>query len=80
MEDPDNPVVYNIQNGDYVVFSGVGGMTELNDGKPRQINNCKKFDFTIGDVSGYSPYTTGGYFTQVKMPVKMSFVSIFFVQ
>lgn len=53
-------------------------MTELNDGKPRQIKIVNKYEFTIGNVSGYSPYTTGGYFTQVKMPVKMSFVSKFF--
>ena len=29
------------QSGDLVVFSEVEGMTELNDGKPRKIKNCK---------------------------------------
>ena len=30
-----------LQDGDEVVFSEVEGMTELNDGKPRRIKNCK---------------------------------------
>ncbi|XP_032067947.1 ubiquitin-like modifier-activating enzyme 7 isoform X2 [Thamnophis elegans] len=61
------------RNGDWVTFSEIEGMTQLNGSNPRQI--CAKGNNTleIGDTSSFSPYQHGGIITQVKMPQKHSF-------
>ncbi len=51
-------------------------MTELNGCAPRKIKVLGPYTFSIGDTSGMSDYTRGGIVTQVKMPQKVSFVSI----
>ncbi|VDP50238.1 unnamed protein product [Soboliphyme baturini] len=63
---------HGFQDGDYVRFSEVVGMTELNNALPRKItvkNPCK---FNIGDVSKFSDYVEGGKAKQVKMPSRMA--------
>lgn len=47
--------------GDYVMVTGVGGMTELND-KLYQITVVDSDNFTLDDINatGYSAYTAGG--------------------
>jgi len=62
------------EDGELVVFTEVKGMTELNDGVPRKVKNCKPHSFEVDcDVSGYGPYTGGGIVTQVKQPKQLSF-------
>jgi len=64
---------HDLETGDYVVFSQVEGMTELNDGKPRPITVTGPFTFTIEDTSNYHEYVRGGVVTQVKMPQTLEF-------
>uniref|UniRef100_A0A670Z9D8 Ubiquitin like modifier activating enzyme 7 n=1 Tax=Pseudonaja textilis TaxID=8673 RepID=A0A670Z9D8_PSETE len=65
-------------DGDWVMFSEIEGMTQLNGSKPRQICVKGKNTLEIGDTSSFSPYQHGGIITQVKMPQKHSYVAIYF--
>lgn len=69
-------VRHGFETGDYVTFTEVQGMTELNDCEPMQITVKGPYTFTIGDTSGFSAYKTGGYVKQVKMPKTVSFLSM----
>ncbi|CZT99417.1 hypothetical protein PFAG_03910 [Plasmodium falciparum Santa Lucia] len=60
------------EEGDYVQFSNVEGMTEINN-KIYKIKNLKKYTFEIGDTSLYSEYIKGGICTQVKKHLKLNF-------
>ncbi|CAL4109432.1 unnamed protein product [Meganyctiphanes norvegica] len=67
---------HGFEDGDYVTFSEVQGMTELNGCKPRKIEVLGPFTFSIGDTSGFSDYVRGGIVTQVKMPKAINFKSM----
>jgi ubiquitin-activating enzyme E1 len=67
---------HGLEDGDFVTFSEVQGMTELNGCKPLKISVKGPYTFTIGDTSNFSAYKTGGIFTQVKMPKTIKFVSV----
>lgn len=67
---------HGLEDGDFVTFTEVQGMTELNNCEPRKISVKGPYTFTIGDTSGFQDYKTGGIFTQVKMPKIIDFVSI----
>lgn len=78
----DNPAIVScvdderleFQDGDLVVFSEVHGMTELNDGKPRRIKNCRAYSFTLEeDTTNFGSYEKGGIVTQVKQPKVLNF-------
>lgn len=63
-------------DGDFVVFTEVRGMTELNDGKPRKVKNVKAHSFHLEeDTSKFGPYEGGGIVTQVKPPKVLEFKS-----
>ncbi|XP_063225748.1 ubiquitin-like modifier-activating enzyme 1 [Bacillus rossius redtenbacheri] len=64
---------HGLEDGDYVTFSEVQGMTELNGCEPKKISILGPYTFSIGDTSGYSEYVRGGMVTQVKMPKILSF-------
>jgi len=66
---------HGFQDGDFVVFREVMGMTELNDGKPRQIKVSGPFSFTIEDTSSYTAYISDGIVTQTKVAHNISFSS-----
>lgn len=66
---------HGFQDGDYVTFSEVQGMTELNGCPPRKINVIGDFTFSIGDTTNMGDYTRGGIATQVKMPIALNFNS-----
>ncbi|NXP07249.1 UBA1 enzyme, partial [Thinocorus orbignyianus] len=58
---------------DLVTFSGVEGMTELNDQEPirvRALGGCK---LEICDTSSFSPYRGGGLVSQVRLPQEHSY-------
>ncbi|KAK9827310.1 hypothetical protein WJX81_003279 [Elliptochloris bilobata] len=62
------------QDGQLVTFTEVVGMTELSDGKPRRIRNCKAHSFELEeDTSSYSAYVRGGIVTQHKEPKQLAF-------
>lgn len=79
----DNPGVVTVhdekrhtfQDGDFVVFREVQGMTELNDTPPRPIKYIGPYSFSIEDTTGYSPYLREGIVEQVKVPSKFTFKS-----
>ncbi|XP_052162404.1 ubiquitin-activating enzyme E1 3 isoform X1 [Oryza glaberrima] len=81
----DNPVLVScvdderleFQDGDFVVFSEVHGMAELNDGKPRKVKNARPFSFCIEeDTTKYDMYIKGGIVTQIKEPKILRFKSL----
>lgn len=67
---------HGFQDGDWVVFSEVQGMTQLNGSKPRQIKVTGPYSFTIEDCSGYSAYVREGLVTQVKVQQQIKFRSL----
>ncbi|KAL9022745.1 MAG: hypothetical protein Q9185_000007 [Variospora sp. 1 TL-2023] len=64
---------HGLEDGDYVTFSEVQGMTALNDSTPRKVAVKGPYTFSIGDVSGLGEYKRGGLYTQVKMPKVVDF-------
>jgi ubiquitin-activating enzyme E1 len=64
---------HSFQDGDYVTFSEVKGMSELNGCEPRLIKVLGPYTFSIGDTSSFGDYVRGGIATQVKMPKTVSF-------
>lgn len=67
---------HGLEDGDYVTFSEVKGMTELNGCDPIKIKVLGPYTFSIGDTTKYSKYISGGNAVQVKMPKTISFKSI----
>ncbi|XP_066961014.1 ubiquitin-like modifier-activating enzyme 1 isoform X2 [Macrobrachium rosenbergii] len=67
---------HGFEDGDYVTFSEVQGMTELNGCSPIKIKVLGPFTFSIGDTSGNSDYIRGGIVSQVKVPQKLKFKSM----
>ncbi|KAJ1929637.1 E1 ubiquitin-activating protein [Tieghemiomyces parasiticus] len=59
---------HGLEDGDFVTFSEVQGMTDLNGGDPRPVKVIGPYTFSIGDTSGLPEYERGGLFQQVKMP------------
>lgn len=66
---------HGFNDGDWVVFREVQGMTQLNDGKPRQIKVTGPYSFSIEDTTGYSAYVSDGIVTQTKVPHSIKFSS-----
>ncbi|KAJ8523008.1 hypothetical protein ONZ45_g541 [Pleurotus djamor] len=64
---------HGLEDGDFVTFTEVQGMVELNGCEPRKISIKGPYTFTIGDTTGLSSYKSGGIFTQVKMPKIIDF-------
>ncbi|XP_075220974.1 ubiquitin-like activating enzyme 1 [Lycorma delicatula] len=64
---------HGLEDGDYVTFSEVQGMVELNNCEPKKIKVLGTYTFSIGDTSSFSDYSHGGIVTQVKMPKKLHF-------
>lgn len=67
---------HGLNDGDYVTFSEVQGMTELNGCPPMKITVLGPYTFSIGDTSKFGEYISGGIATQVKMPKTLSFKSL----
>ncbi|KAJ7499196.1 ubiquitin activating enzyme [Mycena latifolia] len=64
---------HGLEDGDFVTFTEVQGMTELNGCEPRKVSVKGPYTFTIGDTTNFKMYKTGGIFTQVKMPKTIKF-------
>ncbi|KAG6832894.1 hypothetical protein H0H92_004778 [Tricholoma furcatifolium] len=67
---------HGLEDGDFVTFTEVQGMTELNGCEPRKVSVKGPYTFSIGDTSNLGDYKTGGIFTQVKMPKIIEFKSL----
>jgi len=66
---------HGYESDDYVTFSEIQGMTELNGCEPRKIKVLGPYTFSIGDTQSLSDYVRGGTVTQVKMPKTLNFKS-----
>ncbi|KAJ3328789.1 hypothetical protein HDU76_009286 [Blyttiomyces sp. JEL0837] len=64
------------KDGDYVTFTEVQGMTELNGCVPMKVTVTGPFTFKIGDTRSFGDYKTGGIFQQVKQPKTFKFASL----
>ncbi|GLD46156.1 ubiquitin-like modifier-activating enzyme 1 [Lates japonicus] len=79
----DNPGVvtcldearHGFESGDYVTFTEVQGMTELNGCQPVEIKVLGPYTFSICDTAGFTDYVRGGIVSQVKMPKKIKSIS-----
>lgn len=67
---------HNLSDDDFVTFSEVKGMTELNNCAPKKVRVVNNYKFNIGDCSSFSDYIEGGIVKQVKMPVKVAHKSL----
>uniref|UniRef100_A0A3B5QKB0 E1 ubiquitin-activating enzyme n=1 Tax=Xiphophorus maculatus TaxID=8083 RepID=A0A3B5QKB0_XIPMA len=67
---------HGFESGDYVTFTEIQGMTDLNGCQPVEIKVLGPYTFSICDTTGFSDYVRGGIVSQVKMPKKISFKSI----
>ncbi|XP_054834098.1 ubiquitin-like modifier-activating enzyme 7 isoform X2 [Eublepharis macularius] len=67
---------HQFEDGDWVTFKEVEGMTELNNLEPRSIHVTGQYSLEIGDTFSFSPYKSGGIITQVKKPQQPSFDSL----
>ncbi|CAF1435465.1 unnamed protein product [Rotaria sp. Silwood1] len=56
---------HGFEDGSYVTFHGVKGMTEVND-REFKISVTSPFTFTIGDTRSFGSYESGGTVTEVK--------------
>lgn len=65
---------HGLEDGDFVTFSEVKGMEELNGCEPRKVTVKGPYTFAIDDTTGLGDYKSGGIFTQVKMPKILEFV------
>ncbi|KAJ1668022.1 E1 ubiquitin-activating protein [Coemansia sp. RSA 1646] len=66
---------HGLEDGQFVTFSEVKGMTELNGCEPRKITVLGPYTFSIGDTSSFGAYISSGLFQQVKVPAQVSFAS-----
>ncbi|EFA76257.1 ubiquitin activating enzyme E1 [Heterostelium album PN500] len=62
-----------LQDGDFITFKEINGMTQLNDLPPQKIKVISPYTFSIGDTSAFGLYTNGGYVTEVKQPKTVNF-------
>eukprot|EP00047_Mylnosiga_fluctuans_P019582 m.84067 g.84067 ORF g.84067 m.84067 type:complete len:1019 (+) comp8186_c0_seq2:101-3157(+) len=67
---------HGFEDGDYVSFVEVEGMTQLNKAPARPVKVLGPYAFSIGDTTGFGDYVRGGRATQVKMPKAIKFKSL----
>ncbi|CAE6422306.1 unnamed protein product [Rhizoctonia solani] len=68
---------HGLEDGNFVTFSEVKGLEELNGCEPLKVTVKGPYTFSIGDTSNLKgEYVSGGIFTQVKMPKIIEFKSL----
>ncbi|CAM9199908.1 unnamed protein product [Rangifer tarandus platyrhynchus] len=67
---------HGFESGDFVSFTEVQGMNELNGICPLEIKVLGPYTFSICDSSNFSEYIRGGIVSQVKIAKKISFKSL----
>lgn len=68
---------HKFQDGDYVKFVEVEGMTELNALPPTKIQVIDGFSFKVEvDATGFSPYVRQGLVENVKVAKKVAYHSL----
>ncbi|KAL1442232.1 hypothetical protein MTO96_007854 [Rhipicephalus appendiculatus] len=61
-------VRHGLEDGDFVAFSEVEGMTEINECLPMRVKVLGPFTFSVGDTTRFKDCGRGGVATQIKMP------------
>ncbi|XP_060232843.1 ubiquitin-like modifier-activating enzyme 1 Y [Meriones unguiculatus] len=64
---------HGFESGDFVSFTEVQGMSELNGIGPIEIKVLGPYTFSICDTTSFSEYIRGGIVSQVKVSQKISF-------
>jgi ubiquitin-activating enzyme E1 len=65
---------HSYQDGDYVKFVEVEGMTELNGHAPIEIYDTKAYSFRLRlDTSSFGAYTRQGLVEDTKVPKTLAF-------
>lgn len=60
-------------DGEYVVFSNVEGMTEINNLPPAKVTSINPYRFSVNiDATKFHEYSKNGYVTRVNVPSKLS--------
>jgi len=67
---------HGLEDGDYVTFSEIVGMEELNACEAVPIRVMGPYTFTITDTRGFGAYVRGGYMHQVKQKQTVAFKSL----
>ena len=68
---------HKFQDGDYVQFKEVQGMTELNQLPPTEITVINGYSFKVNvDSTGFSSYNREGLVENIKVPKKVSYHSL----
>ncbi len=70
---------HGLEDGDFVKFTEVSGLDELNNGDPYKITVKNPYSFNIGPLADKNingKYLNGGNFIQVKMPKVLKFNSL----
>ncbi|CAM9144146.1 unnamed protein product, partial [Rangifer tarandus platyrhynchus] len=67
---------HGFESGDFISFTEVQGMNELNGICPLEIKVLGRYTFSICDTSNFSDYIRGGIVSQVKIAKKISFKSL----
>ena len=67
---------HGLEDGDYVTFSEVKGMDQLNGSEARPVKVVGPYTFTIEDTRGYGGYISGGNMIQVKQKKTINFKSL----
>uniref|UniRef100_G3MM20 E1 ubiquitin-activating enzyme n=1 Tax=Amblyomma maculatum TaxID=34609 RepID=G3MM20_AMBMU len=67
---------HGLEDGDYVSFSEVTGMAEINSCPPMKVKVLGPYTFSVGDTTQFGDYVRGGVATQVKMPKDIKFKSL----
>ena len=69
--------LFNLKDGDYIIFKQVKGFEELNDGIPRKIISSTHNSFLIdnNDKNNIGLYESGGIIEEIKIPIQMKFSS-----
>lgn len=67
---------HGFEDGDYVTFSEVQGMIQLNGIEPRKVKVLGPYTFSIGDTTKLDEYVRGGIATQVKQPKVLKFLPL----
>lgn len=67
---------HGLEDGDFVTFTEVQGMEDINNSEPRKVTVTGPYTFSIGDVAGLGQYKRGGLYKQVKMPKVINFQSL----
>lgn len=69
-------VRHGLEDGDFVAFSEVSGMTEINECLPMRVKVLGPYTFSIGDTTRFNDCGRGGIATQIKMPKDVEFKSL----